>query len=137
MRLCNSTQQPPLNFDDEEDEDEVDEVAYDNDNDDIEFDNDFVDEDDEEVDEDEEDQENFDLKCAACEEIIQLAEKFITSDKSQGAVQKAISQACNEIPFVGQICSALANQFLSTVMADLANKLPPKAVCIKVRFCKA
>jgi len=113
LRVCNATKPappPPVNIHEEHfNEEDYDDEAF----------------------------EGLDIKCSACKEVMHLTEGFVTGDHSQAAIQKAVSRACGQVPFASEICKSIAGSLVSKVSQDLANKLDPKAICIKVKFCKA
>lgn len=78
----------------------------------------------------------IDLRCGICTAILTYVKDVIGSDQSQAAIRKAISDACNKIPFAKNVCTAVIEPYLTDIINGFIAKQDPVTICtVNLRLC--
>jgi len=78
-----------------------------------------------------------DLKCQACETVIQLVDHWLDEGKTHEEIKKLVTQLCSYVgPKYADICTALLDGELEQII-KLIETMDPHQVCQYIKLCDA
>lgn len=82
--------------------------------------------------------EGSEVECFMCSKLVEYAEQYLASNKTEHEIETLLDKVCNEAPFgMKDYCKALVAQYLPYMIHFLEQKYPPKKVCQMMNICPA
>jgi saposin len=77
-----------------------------------------------------------DSKCVLCKIVLAEVEKILADDRTQEAIEKALSKVCYLMPEeIRDPCNAMVHDYLPLLIAYFEKKEPPETICRQIHIC--
>jgi len=76
--------------------------------------------------------------CVMCEYVINTLDKYITDNKNEEEIKKAVESICDKMPgSVRKQCNSFVETYEPAIVAFLINNVNPEQICTMLHLCDA
>jgi len=76
-------------------------------------------------------------QCSVCELVVSFTEKWVANNATEAEILGELDTFCNGLPFLGQQCASVVNEYGPQAIAWIVKNENPQAFCTQIGVCSS